>query len=94
MEEKRFELAEITSEQPEGGLDYLRFTVPDLHGIGRTVTVPKRHIQRSIENNGVSMFAGETLFMGCQCFLVSNVIYGVSMFLMSTLFMGCQCFGE
>ena len=38
-------------------LDYLRFTVADLHGIGRCKAVPRRHFEHYVKR-GVDFYAG------------------------------------
>ena len=59
MEEK-FDFNEIFRKEQEGGriFDYIRFTVADMHGIGRSVVVPRRHAQAAIKG-GVSLFGGD-----------------------------------
>ena len=37
--------------------DYVRFTVADIHGIGRCKSVPRRHYQHYAKR-GVDLFAG------------------------------------
>jgi len=38
--------------------DFIRFTVADIHGIGRCKSIPKRHF-RNYARRGVDLFAGK-----------------------------------
>ena len=57
--ESRFD-TDLTSEDVRAMLefDFVRFTVADLHGIGRCRVVPRRHFQY-FARRGVDLFSGE-----------------------------------
>jgi len=37
--------------------DYFRFTLTDMHGIGRTMSVPRRHVEHCL-HDGLGFYAG------------------------------------
>jgi len=42
--------------------DYLRFTLTDVHGIGRSISVPRRHVTQHCLNDGLGIYAGKPVY--------------------------------
>jgi len=39
--------------------DYIRFTLTDMNGIGRCVSVPHRHVEHCLHEGGLGFYAGK-----------------------------------
>ena len=47
--------------------DYLRFSISDLHGISRGKSIPRRNLQRILEEGGVGIFVGKVQSIAAHC---------------------------
>jgi len=53
-DDKSFDMAALDQ------FDYIRFTLTDLNGIGRCLSVPRRHVEHCL-HEGLGFYAGTTI---------------------------------